>query len=134
MRITIKVALLLALVTLSTGCGRKWEQLWGQDTKPEKEWIPLVPNMMESEIISDRFFVRHSYFAKARYLTVYACDAVDVCLPLPQCTEEPLVKQATYLVDKSTTDDEYTMPGLISFFNLKTKLPWAIKVRIEYVL
>lgn len=130
---TLKVGLLVLVALLLTGCGRKWEQLWGQDTKPEKVWMPMRPSAIEAEIRNDKFFIRDSRIATATYISVWACDQVDVCLPLPQATEEPLTGQATCLVDRSHTDEWYTMPGLISFFNLKTKLPWASKVRVDFV-
>ena len=126
-----KLAPSILILLLLTACGRKWEQLWGQDTKPEKEYIGLLPQTLNIAVISDCFFYLDTNITRARYVAVKACDEDNVCVPIPQAQDIPVEKWPIYLVDRGT--DTYNVPGLLTFLNIKTGLPGSEYVRVEYV-
>lgn len=123
--LTLVVLLALALC----GCGRRWEQLWGQDTRREPRYIELVPDQLWDDVRGrDVVQFLDTRLVRARYLSVKVCDTESVCLPLPQSFDgAPLSQHATYLLDKGL------IPGLLSVFNL-SKLPGAERVVVEFVL
>lgn len=115
------VAALLAAAVLLTGCGRRWEQLWGQDTRREPRYIELVPYQLWDDVRGRNVVqLLDSRFLLARYLSVKVCDSDKVCVALPALG-------ANYLVDHGV------IPGLLSVFGLDT-LPDATTVLVEFVL
>jgi hypothetical protein len=120
-----KMALLLCLGLALTGCGRKWEQLWGQDTRPETRYIAMTPDQIEFGIGSlnpaqwaDR------RFRDARYLSVWACTDANVCTSIPE--------------DRPDGDDMVvyviTEGSIISVYNVKSVYTAATKIRVQVVL
>ena len=82
---TLKLVLMLVVGMSISGCGRKWEQLWGQDTRPETRYIPLTPDQFEMSIGSvNPFQWGDGRFRKARYLNVWACTSNNMCVGLPK--------------------------------------------------
>lgn len=112
---------MLSLVLATTGCGRRWEQLWGQDTKPETRWRDLVPDQLWDDVRGrDVVQFLDTRLERARFLSVKVCDADSVCVALPAAG-------VNYLVDHGV------IPGLLTVFNLSA-LPSAERVVVEFVL
>jgi len=125
-----KIMLLLVVCCTMCGCGRKWEQLWGQDTRPHNVYIPLTPDQIEITIGSlNPVQWADGRFKRARYMSVWACTADDACVAIPE--------------DKPDGQDEivvYVCTGgegfesVISVYNVQTAYPNATKIRVEVVL
>lgn len=112
------------------GCGRRWEQFWGQDTRPEPRYVELKPNQRQVEVVGDLFYIMAGQeFSKARYISVWAVDAAGVGVPLPYYDPK---SGKTAMVVRDIKKPEYG-PQLIWFVWVRTALPGATSVLIEYV-
>lgn len=124
------VALLLLAALALSGCGRRWEQFWGQDARRPIEYIPLRPNVLEVEVTGDLFFVMAGKeLESARYVNVWVLDGADVAVPLPYYDK---VSGKTAMVLRDVKKPEHG-PQVLTFIWIRTALPGAVKVRIEYV-
>lgn len=120
-----RLSLLLILPLFLCACGRKWERFWGQDTRPETRYIPLVPGQIILPIGTlNPVQWADTRFRDAKYLGVWACTDTDICTSIPQDTDNGIA-QAVYIV---------TERAVISVYNVKDVYPLATKIKIEFVL
>lgn len=124
-----KILTIAVLAILLTGCGRKWEQLWGQDTRPETRYIPLTPDQFEMTIgPMEPFQWGDGRFKKARYLNVWACRSDNVCVALPHAADDEM-SMVFYVLDYNLS--------IITITGLKTIRIGGVqpsKVRFQLVM
>lgn len=123
--------LLICVGLLTTGCGRKWEQLWGQDTRPETRYIPLTPDVIDIAIGSvEPVQWADRRFRDARYLSVWACNDNNMCLSIPE--DRPDGDAMTVYV---VNGYEGIAGGcLLVVYNVHALYPAATKVRVQLVM
>lgn len=120
-----KTVLVLCAALALAGCGRQWEHLWGQDTKPETKYIPMNPGCVDFPIGSlNPVQWADRRFQDARFKSVWACTAADVCAQMPILGQDP-----------SSPDCYVTSNGaLISAYNVQLVYPAAVKIRVQIVM
>lgn len=120
----MRVLLLVALVLL-TGCGRKWEQLWGQDTKPEIRYIPMSPDQIEVPVgaLNPVQYASPTRIQNSRYLSVWACTSDNTCVSIPE--DRPEGDEMTVYV--------VTEGYILSVYNVQTTYPTVTKLKIQTV-
>jgi len=119
------LAILLCAGMLLSGCGRQWEHFWGQDTRPETRYIPLTPDFIEIGIGSlNPVQWADRRFKDARYRSVWACNAQDVCAQMPILGQDPSGPDCYVLLEGS----------LLSVYNVQQVYPLAVKIKVQVVL
>jgi hypothetical protein len=107
------------------GCGRKWEQLWGQDTRQEVKYIPLTPDAIEFPVGSlNPVQSADKRFKDARYLSVWGCTDANVCAEIPEDRPEGDALTVYVVTDGS----------ILSVYNVKSTYPAVTKIRVKVVL
>lgn len=125
-----KLIVLVVIASVLCGCGRKWEQLWGQDTKPEIKYIPMTPGVIDIAITQNPVQWADARFKNARYLSVWACNDSDMCIAIPE--DRPDGDDFTVYV----VNGYEGMAGgqLLVVYNVQALYPGATKIRVQYVL
>lgn len=123
-----KIMLLLLMCLAVTGCGRKWEQLWGQDTRPETRYIPLTPDVVKLALSSDMVQWADKRFQTARYLEVNACDTSNFCVSV---TEDDGDAMCFYTLGYGPGAGS---PWLLTVYNAKRSYPWGTEIRVKLVM
>ena len=119
-----KLLMLVAVCVMLCACGRKWEQLWGQDTKPETKYIPMTADTFDIGVGTlNPVEWMDRRIRDARWLSVWACADDNLCVAIPEAHDD-LESIAVY----TRQDRSY-----IAVYNVQTSYPGATKIRIQYV-
>lgn len=119
------MVVILCFGVLLGGCGRKWEQFWGQDTRPEVRYIPMTANQVEIPIgvINPVTYPLTQAMRNSKWLDVWACTPTDTCVEIPE--DRPEGDEMTVYV---TTGD------FLQVYNSTVTYPSATKIRVQFVV
>ena len=124
-------SLFIVALLLLTGCGRSWERFWGQDTRPEIRYIPLTPDSIDIPIGTiEPVQWADRRFRDARYLSVWACNANNACLEIPE--DRPAGDEMTVYVVNGYSG--IADGCLLCVYNVRALYPSATKIRVQFVL
>lgn len=119
------MVLLLCAGMLTAGCGRKWEQFWGQDTRPEIRYIPMTPNQTEIPIgvMNPTVWPLSTAIRNAKWFDVWACTDTDQCIEIPEDRPEG-DEMAVYVVTSN----------YLEVYNVKAVYPTVTKLKVQWVI
>ena len=124
------IVLSLLWISITGGCGKKWEKLWGQVSKPEYIYVPLTPYMLDITNNSDDIQWADTRFRDAVYLNFWACRTFDnLCIEIPICED-----QEPYRCIQAYRGGTIAGGSLVRIINAHSLIPEADVIRVEFVL
>jgi hypothetical protein len=125
-----KMVLLLCFGLFLSGCGRKWERFWGQDTRQPIQYITLTPDMVEFPVGSlNPTEWADMRFKQAKFMSVWACMDNNECIAIPEDCPSVENEMVVYVVKHSGSFE-----SIISIYNVKSVYPGVTKIRVQVVL